>query len=533
MRLLNVGETAVLVELGSLAQVMAVRALLRRHAPPGVIDVVAAARTVLVICDSPAAVQAVRAVVAGAPPELPAPSPGTVHTIHVRYDGADLTHAAELTGLGSEALISWHSGQEWLAAFGGFAPGFMYLSPSRNPLNIPRRASPRTVVPAGSVAVGGEFSAIYPGPSPGGWQLLGRCADTLWDAGASTPALLQPGDAVQFVPVRELVSVSPAQGKSAGTEFAGAPKPAGAAPSGLAVLAPGAFTTVQDLGRPGFAHLGVTASGALDRAALRRANRMVGNSNTDPGAAGLEMVLAGLQLQAVGSHVVAIAGTGIELRVAAPGGALRTPPANAPFVLLDGEILDIGLCAGTAAWRSYLAVRGGIALPPVLGSQATDVLSGLGPGVLTPGTFLPVAPASGVVGFPEPAPPPPQDTTELRFTLGPRHPWFTPEALATLENQPWQVSAASNRIGLRLETVGPAGIVVERSRETVAAELPSEGMALGAIQVPPSGLPVIFLADHPVTGGYPVLGVVLREDVGRAAGLPPGSKVRFRRSRMR
>ena len=244
------------------------------------------------------------------------------------------------------------------------------------------------------------------------------------------------------------------------------------------------------------------------------------------------MVLAGLQVQAAGSQVVAIAGTGIQLRVTAPGGALRTPPANAPFLLLDGEILGMGPCAGTAAWRSYLAVRGGIALPPVLGSQATDVLSGLGPGVLTPGTFLPVAPASGVVGFPEPAPPPPQDTTELRFTLGPRHPWFTPESLAILEHQPWQVSAASNRIGLRLDPAGPAGSALVRTRDTAMAELPSEGMVLGAIQVPPSGLPVIFLADHPVTGGYPVLGVVLRADLDRAASLPPGSKVRFRRSRM-
>lgn len=532
MRLLNVGETAVLAELGSLGQVVAVQALLRRQTPPGVIDIVAAAQTVLVTCDSPASVQAIRTLLVNAPPELPKPPPGIVHTIKTQYDGADLAHVAGLTGLSAEALVAWHSGQQWLAAFGGFAPGFMYLSPTVKLLNVPRRPSPRTLVPAGSVAVGGEFSAVYPGPSPGGWQLLGRCAEILWNATAGTPALLQPGDAVQFVPVRELVTVSPAPAPAPAQE------PPACTMAGLKVLTPGAFTTVQDLGRPGFAHLGVTASGALDRAALRRANRMVGNNSTTPGdahpgtvpgAAGLEMVMAGLAVQAVGSQVVAVAGTGILLRVAATDGALHTPPANAPFVLLDGEILSVGLCPGTAELRSYLAVRGGFTMPAVLGSRATDMLSGLGPDVIAAGTFLPVAPTTGVIGFPEAAPPSPQDITELRFILGPRHTWFTPASLAAFENQPWQVSAASNRIGLRLDSHGTGGTVLERTLGAASAELPSEGMVDGAIQVPPSGLPLIFLADHPVTGGYPVLGVVLHEDLGRAAGLAPGATVRFRR----
>lgn len=551
VRLLAVGETAVLAELGSLAQVMAVQALVRRQVHPGIIDVVAAAQTVLITCDSPASVQRIRTLLVNAPPDLPEPPPGIVHTLKTQYDGADLAQVAGLTGLSTEALVSWHSGQQWLAAFGGFAPGFMYLRPTVEPLNIPRRHSPRTVVPTGSVAVGGEFSAVYPGPSPGGWRLLGRCADLLWDACSEVPALLQPGDAVQFVSVRELVTVSGAASSKPSTE-AHAPLPVqhGNTTSGLLVLAPGVFTTVQDLGRPGFAHLGVTASGALDRAALRRANRMVGNNNivpsettprTGPGAAGLEMILTGLRVQAAGNQVVAVAGTGIELRAGTDDGTQRILPPNAPFVLRNGETLGIAprtviaLATGTgpsahaADFRSYLAVRGGFSIPAVLGSRATDVLSGLGPDMLTAGTFLPVAPASGIVGFPEAAPPSPQKITELRFLLGPRHAWFSPESLAAFESQPWQVSAASNRIGLRLETRGTAGTALERTLEAASAELPSEGMVDGAIQVPPSGLPVLFLADHPVTGGYPVLGVVLREDLSRAAALAPGAHVRFRR----
>ncbi len=572
MRLLEVGELGVLAELDSLAQVMAVQAVLLRHRPAGVLDVVPAARTVLISCDSPAAVRAVRSLLAVSPDGLPEPLPGTVHTIKTLYDGADLAHAAALAGLSTDALVSWHSGQPWLAAFGGFAPGFMYLSPARHPLDMPRHPSPRTAVPAGSVAVGGEFSAVYPGPSPGGWQLLGRCTDIMWDAAlwdgsGASPALLQPGDTVHFVPARELLHLSGAGTPGArqavddaATGASAAPSPAGIATGpgpaqgtvpghlepGLRVLSPGVFTTVQDLGRPGFAHLGVTASGALDRASLRRANRMVGNPAAEDGsrgnlasaglaqprhpagAAALETVMGGLRVQAVGSHVIAVAGSGIQLAVAAADGTVRTPNTNTPFPLLDGETLSLTALPGAPALRSYVAVRGGITVPTVLGSRSADVLSRLGPAPLAAGVFLPVGTPVGVVGVPEPAPEQPE-IAELRFLSGPRHDWFTPESLAAFERAHWLVGTSSNRIGLRVEPAETGAAALVRTREALTLELPSEGMADGAIQVPPSGMPVIFLADHPVTGGYPVLGVVLREDLGLAAALAPGASVRFRR----
>lgn len=517
-----VGELALLVELDSLAHVMGVQALLRQQSLPGVIGIVAAAQTILVSCISPSAVHGVREFLAATDPQTQASLPGTVHRLKTTYDGADLAEAARLTGLSAEALVAWHSGQQWLAAFGGFAPGFMYLAAAERSILVPRLPTPRTVVPAGSVAVGGKFSAVYPGPTPGGWQLLGRCADILWDSGRKQPALIEPGDAVEFMPVRELIEVGAAKPPVATARSHG--------PSGLQVLAAGVHTTVQDLGRRGYAHLGVPESGALDRAALRRANRMVGNGNFE--AAGLEMVLSGLSLRSVGTHIVAVAGTSAVPFIEDVHGDEREAPANAPFLLLDGETLTLRpiifrqgtLLQGTVGFRSYLAVRGGLDLPPVLGSRSTDVLSGLGPDPIAPGVFLPVPPApdGSIVGAAEPASPAPLGVTVLRFMPGPRDDWFTPQSLAHFEAQIWEVGAQSNRIGLRL--TGPP---LQRSASAAGAELPSEGMANGAIQVPPSGLPVLFLADHPVTGGYPVLGVVLGEDLDKAAQLAPGARVRF------
>lgn len=521
LHILPAGELAILIELDSLAHVMGAQVLLRQRALPGVIEIIAAAKTVFVQCDSPSALRHVMEFLDTATVEDRLPPSGTVHRIKTRYDGADLTDAARLTGLRVEALVAWHSGQRWVAAFGGFAPGFMYLAPADHGIMMPRRDTPRTVVPAGSVAVGGEFSAVYPGPTPGGWQLLGRCADAIWDIRRDPAALIQPGDGVEFVPVRELIEVAPAEVPTKPLATSAPSDTRIGTPTGFTVLAPGVHTTVQDLGRPGFAHLGVPQSGALDRAALRRANSLVGNPSH---AAGLEIVLSGLRLKSSGSHVMAVAGTSPELRISDLAGAERVVPGNAPFLLHDGEILTI--CAGAHGFRSYLAVRGDIEVPAVLGSRATDVLSALGPPALTAAAFLPVARRrKGVVGTAESPARPTSEVSELHYRLGPRDNWFTPQSLAAFEAQTWEIGPQSNRIGLRL-----TGTPLSRTPEAEGAELPSEGLAHGALQVPPSGLPVLFLADHPVTGGYPVLGVVRGADLDQAAQLAPGARVRFRRT---
>ena len=274
------------------------------------------------------------------------------------------------------------------------------------------------------------------------------------------------------------------------------------------MLATGPLTTVQDAGRPGQGALGIGRSGACDRAAARLANRLVGNA---PGAAVLETTLGGLVLRAEADLVVTTTG--------ARGPA--SPAHNAPARLAAGTELRLGTPA--TGLRTYVAVRGGVAVEPVLGSRSTDLLSGLGPPPLSVGDELPVGDATGPMPGVDLAPvadPPGGDVT-VRVLPGPRADWFPPEAAAALTGTAWTVTGESNRIGLRL-----AGEPLQRSR---TGELASEGMVRGALQVPPSGQPVLFLADAPVTGGYPVIGYVADDDVDRCGQLRPGQVLRLRR----
>ncbi|GHE13874.1 5-oxoprolinase subunit C family protein [Klenkia taihuensis] len=273
----------------------------------------------------------------------------------------------------------------------------------------------------------------------------------------------------------------------------------------LEVLSPGPLTTVQDLGRPGLAAEGVGRSGAADRASAALANRLLGN---DPSAALLEVTAGGLAVRA---------GTGVW--VALTGARCPGAPWAAPTWLAAGQQLRLGPPA--RGLRSYLAVRGGVAVPPVLGSRSTDLLSGLGPPPVAAGDVLPVGTAAGPWPGADVAPVA-EPVGELVVALrpGPRADWFTDEAHHVLSGTAWEVTGESNRVGLRL-----AGPSLERVRD---GELPSEGLVRGAVQVPPSGQPVLFLADHPVTGGYPVIGYVADADVDRCAQLAPGDTLRLR-----
>ncbi|WP_432092542.1 biotin-dependent carboxyltransferase family protein [Streptomyces sp. bgisy100] len=280
--------------------------------------------------------------------------------------------------------------------------------------------------------------------------------------------------------------------------------------AGLDVLRAGALTTVQDLGRFGHAALGVPRSGALDQPAHRLANRLVGN---DPGAATLETTMTGVALRTTRPVMAAVTGAPAPVRVDG-----RPVPWAAPVRLPAGAVLEVG--AASAGLRSYVAVSGGIAVEPVLGSRSTDLLSGTGPPPLADGDTLPLG---GPFGHPVPADialwqAPPRELV-LPVLPGPRDDWFTPAAWHTFTSVRFTVSSRSNRIGLRTE--GPA---LERARP---GELPSEGMVLGAVQVPPDGKPVVFLADCPTTGGYPVIGVVPEAHLAAAAQAVPGLPVRF------
>lgn len=280
----------------------------------------------------------------------------------------------------------------------------------------------------------------------------------------------------------------------------------------LTVLDPGPLTTVQDLGRPGHRALGVGSSGAADRPALCLANRLVGNPE---GAAALEVTLGGLHLRADASVVVAV--TGAPTPVAIDG---SPAPAGVAVRLSAGATLRLGQPA--VGLRTYLAVRGGIAVPPVLGSRATDLLGGLGPPPVAPGTTLPVGAAGGPVPAVDVAPLPslsaPGEVVVLRVSPGPHRDRIA-GGLASLGERTWTVTADSDRTGLRL-----SGPPLAREGE---AEVASCGLLPGAVQVPADGQPIVFLADAPATGGYPVIGVVGGADQASAAQLRPGQQVRF------
>jgi biotin-dependent carboxylase-like uncharacterized protein len=278
----------------------------------------------------------------------------------------------------------------------------------------------------------------------------------------------------------------------------------------IEVLRPGPLATVQDAGRHGHAHLGVGHAGAVDADAYALANRLAGNPY---GAAAIELTLGGAALRF--RRPARFALTGAPAPAALDG---RPAAYGRPEYAPRGAVLTLG--APDLGVRTYLAVGGGIDVPPTLGSRSTDTLSGLGPPVLAAGDLLPVGPAARSAAAADWTPPRlPAALATVRATPGPRAAWLTDAAAARLYAHPWEVTADANRVGVRLR--GPA---LDR---TVTGELPSEGMVAGAVQLPASGQPIVFLADHPTTGGYPVVAVVAEPDLPLVAQARPGQRLRF------
>ncbi|WP_067666957.1 biotin-dependent carboxyltransferase family protein [Nocardia miyunensis] len=285
----------------------------------------------------------------------------------------------------------------------------------------------------------------------------------------------------------------------------------GATTAQLRIVEPGLYTTIQDAGRPGLAHLGIGACGPADRGAASLANRLVGNPE-DAGV--LENLLGGLTITATASRYVSVTGAAAEVRV---DGRIVAEPQR--LYLLAGQRLSIS----RPIWglRVYIAVAGGVDGERVFASCATDSLSGLGPSPVRAGDDLELGTA---VDDPPHTPLEligralPTGIIDLGFRWGPRHHMFGSADTHALTSTIWSVSADSNRVGVRLSG---------RALSIGAVDMPSEGMPLGAIQVPPSGEPIVFLADHPVTGGYPVIGVVTESDLDLLAQAPPGSRVSF------
>jgi KipI family sensor histidine kinase inhibitor len=414
-------------------------------------------------------------------------------------NGPDLEAIAERAKLSPEDVVALHSAADYPVQAVGFLPGFPYLAGLPEALATPRRGTPRARVPAGSVGIGGGQTGIYPIESPGGWHLIGRTPETLFNPRADPPSLLRVGDRVRFRPIPP-EAFAPA----APSEPAGPPSFAG---PGITLVRPGLLTTVQDLGRAGLRSEGVPLSGAADPFALRVANLLAGNPED---AAGLEVMLAGPELEFEEETVVAVAGADFE-------GA----PAWRAIRIAAGQRLAFGECL--RGCRAYIAVSGGIATEPVLGSRSTYLRGGFGGWegrALRAGDRLPVGRPSGAPprlgGIVSPGIRPgysPAPT--LRVVPGPQAPEFGPE----LFDATFAVGRQSDRMGLRLE--GP-----ELARKA-GHELASSAVTPGTVQIPPDGRPIVLLADGQTIGGYPQAAVVAAVDLPLAAQLRPGDRVRF------
>jgi KipI family sensor histidine kinase inhibitor len=481
---------------------------------PGVVETVPTFRSVLVVYDplrvrfDDLAEQAEAAARATGPASRDAGALVEIPVVYGGGDGPDLETVAQTLGLAPEEVVRLHCEPTYLAYMIGFSPGFAYLGRLSEALRLPRRATPRTRVPAGSIAIADVFTGAYPQETPGGWHLLGRTWRQLFDPDRDEPALLRPGDRVRFVPV-------PAEART----VAAPARPRRTTPPARPVLEVadgGLMTTVQDLGRRGWRRLGVPASGALDAGALRAANAAVGNP---PIAAGLELTFPGPRLRVVAETEIAVAGADFAASLNGAEIAHATAIRVRPGDRLSFERPRSG------QWM-YMAVAGGIDVPVVLGSRSTFARGGLGGlagGPVRTGDVLgagvarpakrPAAPPGGAPRATSPSAAP------FRVVLGPQAEAFTAEAHAALLGQPHEVTVQRDRSGVRLR----GAAVAHRG----AADILSDGVLPGAIQVPADGGPVVILADGPTTGGYAKIASVVSLDHDRLVQVRPGEAMRF------
>lgn len=426
------------------------------------------------------------------------PLEGFTITIPVVYGGEfgpDLSSLAGTCNLSIDELVERHRSTEYRVAAIGFSPGFPYLQGLPKALHQPRQSSPRPV-PAGSVAVAGDQTGIYPFASQGGWHVIGRTDLQLFDPQREQSSLLQPGDKVRFVEMATLQQKSPTPAAIPLTE------------EGIHVLEPGALSSVQDHGRWGRQHLGITHGGAADPVLATIANRLVGNPDD---AAVIECTMTGPLLQFDRDCLAAWVGWANE-------------SSGKPHRIKAGDRID--LRGRMSHLRGYVAASGGLDLPKVLGSRATDLRSQLGGFLgraLRQGDILPIGDSktSNISGKWHVSWPHPDGyLSELRYLPGLQADWFSARSRKEFADSFYEISPASDRMGTRLK--GPK-LRLESPREMV-----SEPVVAGSVQVPPDGEPIVLMSERQTIGGYPQIGHVISADIPRLARAWPGTKIHFR-----
>jgi len=528
MRIMALGDRALLVELGSkpdaatAAAVARLAQTLEEEPLDGVTAIVPSFTTVTVhygsgIDDIATRVEQWIRKSEAKPSRAARRAPRTI-TIPVCYGGKwgpDLAEVAQHAGMSSAQVVALHKATTYDVRAVGFAPGFPYLGGLPGRLRAPRRKSPRTKVPAGSVGIGGAQTGVYPLETPGGWQLIGRTPIRLFRPEDVHPVLFRCGDRVRFQEIdagefARQAAVEDSENHAIHRSVL-APSRAGAGP-GMTVIKAGLLTTVQDLGRAGMQRFGVPEGGAMDRLAARLANLLVGNHED---AAVIEGTLRG--------PVVRFA---VDVEIALTGARVTGLPWGRPFRVSAGESISLETLEEGA--RVYLAVEGGLEVPEILGGRSTYLRSGL-PGIagraLRAHDTVPLG--SGRAAPPSTRPGRWYVSTAsfhstgpiVRAVRGPQADGFVPATWRTFESATYTLAAQSDRMGLRFQ--GPP-----LSREG-GGEMVSQGVVAGAVQVPPDGQPIVLMADRQTIGGYAHLATVISVDLPKLAQLRPGAGVRF------
>lgn len=423
--------------------------------------------------------------------------------------GPDLEDVATLHGLSIGEVLRLHCAQDYVVYMLGFAPGFPYLGIVPEAIRTPRLPSPHLRVPSGSVGIAESLTGIYPLQTPGGWRIIGRTPLRIYDPHRPDPLLFRPGDRIRFVPIER--ADFPSESMESGQPVRTRSRPV------FEIVDPGLYTTVQDLGRYGYRSQGVPAGGAMDPASLQVGNLIAGNALNAPA---LECTAPGPAFRVVGEATVVVSGADLSATLDGADLDLWTR-----IMVRPGQTIRFG--APRRGMWAYITVAGGLDVPSVLGSASTYVPGGLG------GIAGRRVQRGDVLGRGEGAGRPrrtvgpgaialPGDGLTVRVIAGPQEDWFSEDGRTAFLREPYRVSVHTDRAGMRLQ--GP--VVTHRGR----ADILSDGLLPGAIQIPAGGQPIVIMPDGPTTGGYPKIGAVISADLRLVAQSRPGTVVRFARS---
>ena len=529
-RILAAGDSAIAIELGNeiseavSARVRSLQLLIEQHPVKGFIECVPTYRSLMIhydprIVSYSSMIKELKSLETQAGYiELPAPEVTEIPTCYGGEYGPDIETVAAHSGLSVDEVIQIHTSAEYLIYMIGFSPGFPYLGGMDPRIAAPRLESPRTKIRAGSVGIAGSQTGIYPIDSPGGWQLIGWTPVRLYDPHAENPILLKAGNYLKFKAITKEEAENAVIKNAADSEQdMSDTQPSDADEPGFTVIKAGMLTTVQDAGRVGYQQYGVPVSGVMDNYAYRAANLLVGNAAE---AAVLEVTLLGPEIEFNRGMVIAV--TGGDL----------TPQLNkhdlsmwrSHLVKAGDRLTFKGVKTGC---RSYIAFNGGLEVPQVMGSRSTytrGMIGGFEGRALKAGDRLRVRKTDQNADklndrLISSAQMPLSDTQIIRVVPGPQDDAFTDAGISTFYRETYTVSNESDRMGCRLE-----GPVIEHRTE---ADIISDGIALGAVQVPGHGMPIIMMADRQTTGGYTKIATVISADLPKMAQMKPGSRITF------